>query len=317
MGADGAVVTGIGMITPLGADARETLQAWRSGRRAEFAPAAEFSGTPLEGAETAVAAAFDPGERLGSRRMLKYMSGAAVLGCVAAHEASADADVSGRFRPERVGIYAGVGLAAARAEDVVPVLRASVDEEGRFSSRLLGERGLAVANPLLSFKILANVPPCLVSIIEKVKGPSLIFTPWEGQTGQAFFEAWRAVADGEVDCALAGAAETAAHPSTLAYLVQAGLLRPGERAADGAAYVVIERAGSAQADGRRVYARIAGMEVGAWEGGPCDPLAERMGRCFAAAPAIAFGLACRTPGMGVAVGGADGQGFRADLETCS
>jgi 3-oxoacyl-(acyl-carrier-protein) synthase len=257
---------------------------------------------------------FDPGERLGSRRMLKYMSESAVLGCVAAHEAAADANMQRRFRSERIGLYAGTGLAAARIEETVPMLHESTDANGRFSCRLFAERGLSATNPLLSFKILANMPPCLVSIIEGVKGPNMIFTPWEGQTGYALLEAWRAVADGEVDCALVGGADAAAHPLTFVYLSQAGLLGEGESPANGAAYVVMERAESARRDQQRVYARLAHAEVSASGDGPHDPLAARMGRSFAAAPAIAFCLACQIPGMATSVCGVDGQEFRAEVE---
>ncbi len=308
------VVTGIGMLTPLGATAGETHGAWRSGRQARFAPLPELAHTPLGTAQIALMPDFDPGERLGSRRMLKYMSESAVLGCVAAHEAAADASIQKRFRPERIGLYAGTGLAAARIEEAAPMLRESVDENGRFSCRLLGERGLAATNPLMSFKILANMPPCLVSIIEGVKGPNMIFTPWEGQTGHALLEAWRAVSEGEVDCALAGGADAPAHPFTLLYLSQAGLLGEDEKPANGAAYVVMERAESARRDQQRVYARTAHMEVSASGDRPHDPLAARMGRCFAAAPAIALCLACQVEGMATSVCGADGQEFRAELE---
>ena len=308
------VVTGIGMVTSLGATAAETQESWRSGRIARRAPIAELAGTALEEAEAALLPELDPGERLGSRRMLKYMSQAAVLGCVAAHEAAADASLSERFPSERVGLYAGTGLAAASVKDIAPMLEKSVDEEGRFSCRLLGERGLPATNPLLSFKILANMPPCLVSILEGIKGPNLIFTPWEGQAGQALFEAWRAVAEGEVDCALAGAADTAAHTSTFVHLRTTGLLGEDEYPADGAAYVVMERADTARRDGQRAHALITAMEVGTSPDGHHDPLAERMGRSFAAAPAIALALACQGAGIVPCVSGADRQMFRAELE---
>lgn len=307
-------MTGVGMVTPLGATAGESQEAWRSGRQARFAPLPELARTPLRTARVALMPEFDPGERLGSRRMLKYMSESAALGCVAAHEAAADASIHRRFRSERIGLYAGTGLAAARIEEAAPMLRESTDENGRFSCRLFGERGLAATNPLLSFKILANIPPCIVSIVEDVRGPNMIFTPWEGQTGHALLEAWRAISEGEVDCVLAGGADAAAHPFTFVYLRQAGLLGDGENAANGAAYVVMERAESARRDRQRVYARVAHMEVSTSGDGPHDPLAVRMGRSFAAAPAIAFCLACQIQGMATCVCGADGQEFRAEVE---
>ncbi len=96
------------------------------------------------------------------------MSPAALLGCVAAREAAEDCGLRERFAPERVGLYVGVGLAAAGLDEVAPMLRESVDEHGRFSCRLLGERGLAATSPLLSFKILANMPACLMSVLEGI-----------------------------------------------------------------------------------------------------------------------------------------------------
>jgi len=313
MAAPDVVVTGIGMVTPLGATAPESGAAWRAGRGARRRRLPELAGTPLENDEVAVLPDFDPAERLGGRRMLKYMSAAAVLGCVAAREASTDAGLRRRFRPERVGVYAGTGLAAASVDEAMPMLRESIDTEGRFSTRLLGERGLAATNPLLSFRILANMPPCLVSILEGARGANLIFTPWEGQTGAALQEAWRAVADGEVDAALAGGADNAACPATLVYLRRHGLLGDGECAAAGAAYLVVERAESAARDGQRAYARVASIELTACEGAARDPLAPRLGRTFAAAPAILVALACQAPGGEVSIRGVDRQEFRAEV----
>jgi 3-oxoacyl-(acyl-carrier-protein) synthase len=309
------VVTGIGMVTPLGATARASAEAWRDGRCAARATLPDLAGTSLERAEVAVLPEFDPADRLGSRRMLKYMSDAAVLGCVAAHEAMADADAKRRFRPERIGLFAGSGLAAASVKEVLPMVRESIGADGRFSCQRFGSHGLAATNPLLSFKILANMPPCIASMIEGVKGPNFIFTPWEGQTAAALYEAWRAVAAGEVDCALAGAADNAAHPATFVYLKQAGLLRDEEYPAPGAAYLVFERAETAEKASLRSYAHIAHMELRPSDGPARDPLAPRMGRSFAAMPAILLALACQISDVPVVLCGVDRQEFRVELRT--
>ena len=314
MDSNDVVVTGIGMVTPLGTDAPSTLAAWRAGGTARRQALPELAGTALERAEVALLPSFDAAARLGGRRMLKYMSEAALLGCVAAHEACSEACVSRRFTPERVGLYAATGLAAAGVQDVVPLVHECIDEAGRFSCKLLGERGLAATNPLLSFKILANMPPCLVSIIECIKGPNLIFTPWEGQAGAALLEAWRAVAGGEVDCAVAGAADSASHAATLIYLRQAGLLRDGECPASGAAYLVMERGESALREGRHIYAAISSIELINSDFPACDPLAERIGRAFAAAPALLLALACCEPPGDVSITGVDSQELRASVE---
>ena len=307
------VVTGVGLLTPLGATAKESVQAWRNGQSAKRSPLQELEDTPLEDVGVAILPEFNIIERLGSRRMLKYMSDAAVLGCLAAREALEDADAKSRFSPGRIGLYAATGLASANINEVQTMVEESIDENGQFSCSRLGKRGLPATNPLLSFKILANMPPCLISIMECIKGPNFIFSPWEGQTSAALLEAWRAVATGEVDCALAGAADSAAHPATFVYLFQAGLLRKGEYPASGSAYLVFESLETAKKDGKHIYTQIENMRLTPSNGGISDPLSERMGRTFAAAPALLLGLKSMDGEGILSICGVDQQKLEVDL----
>jgi 3-oxoacyl-(acyl-carrier-protein) synthase len=308
------VVTGVGLLTPIGATTSDCAQAWYNGESARRKPLQELLGTPLEDVGVAILPEINIVERLGSRRMLKYMSDAAILGCLAAREALEDAEAKTRFSPERIGLYAATGLASANIHEVQRMVEESIDENGQFSCRLLGGRGLSATNPLLSFKILANMPPCLISIMECIKGPNFIFSPWEGQTGAALLEAWRAVATGEVDCALAGAADSAAHPATFVYLRQAELLRNGEYPASGAAYLVFERLETASKDEKRIYAYIKDMLLTPSDEGISDPLSGRIGRTFAAAPAILLGLQSLAGKSRFSICGVDRQKFEVELE---
>jgi 3-oxoacyl-(acyl-carrier-protein) synthase len=307
------VVTGIGVIGPLGTTAGDFVRAWDSGVRAVKQPLSELAGTPLESADVAVLPEVNAAERLGGRRMLKYMSDAAVLGCIAAREALQNSNALNRFPPERIGLYAATGLAAANVRDVTTMIEGSIDDHGEFSCQLLGKRGLAAANPLISFKILANMPPCLISIIEGIKGPNLIFTPWEGQTGAAILEAWHAVRNSEVDCALVGAADTAACPSTFVYLRQSGILSDGEFPASGAAYLVLESGESARRDGRPAYCVVRSVELAHSQTSAHDPLSERIGRTFASAPAILLSLACMCLWSELSICGVDSQKLHIEL----
>ena len=90
MSAESVVITGVGMLTPLGATAAATAQAWQAGLSAVRARRDELKGTLLAHQDVAVLPPFDAAQRLGSRKMLKFMSEAAVLGCLAAREALAD-----------------------------------------------------------------------------------------------------------------------------------------------------------------------------------------------------------------------------------
>lgn len=301
------VITGVGMVTSLGTTARETAEAWRTGGTFTSRPLPDLAGTPLENAHAGMLAEFDAAMRLGGRKTLKYMSHAAMLGCVAAREAALDARLRERFRGEDAGLFAATGLAAADAHQALPLVRESIDHEGHFSTRLLGQRGLPATDPLLSFRILANMPACLISIQEGIRGPSYIFTPWEGQTGAALREAWRAVASGEVAAAITGAADTPAHPATFVYLRQSGVLRGNDVPSDAASYLVLERAETAVRDSQRIYAQLESVEVAETREAGFDPLRSRMGCAIAASPAVLLALAAQLSWPEVSLCGSDGS----------
>jgi 3-oxoacyl-(acyl-carrier-protein) synthase len=311
------VVTSVGMVTPLGLTSRQSADGWRQGLPANREPLAALAGTPLEGFEVGTLPGFDPALRVGNRRMLKFMSFAAMLGAAAAREAVETAGVRRRFAPHRVGLFAGTGLAAANIDEVRPIIERSI-EDGQFSCRLLGTQGLSSTNPLLSFRILANMPACIISILEGIQGPNLIFTPWEGQSSAALQEAWQAVASGEVDCALTGGSDQPAHPATIVYLRRMGMLGPDDYPSPGAGYLVLERAQTARRDGVAVLARIHSVEVHTLgeeaSAAGSDPLAGRMGRTFAAAPGILLGLASLGIEVPTTMYGADAQLLRAEIE---
>jgi len=294
------------MVTPLGATREDTIATWLRNSSMQTDCLHALAGTALAEAQVARTAEFDAAERLGGRKMLKFMAGSAVLGCVAAHEAIAQARANERFAPEKTGLYAATGLAAADAEQVKSMLESSIDEHGEFSCRLLGEQGLAATNPLLSFRILANMPACLVSILENIKGPNYIFTPWESQAALALAEAWSAVAHGEVDCAVVGGADTPAHPSTFVYLRQDGWLTAQDVPANAGGYLVLERRETACRRGMPILGVLEDVRVSHSESKATDPLATRMGRTFVAAPFILTALACHDKNLPTSMTSADG-----------
>jgi len=304
-------ITGIGMVTPLGGSFAETSSAWISGLSAMPGQLAGLSGTAAAMRQAAVPDVSDNVKRLGGGRMLKYMSEAGLYGSLAAREALSVSDALRRFAPERIGLYAATGLAAVNPSDVQRTIDASIDDAGNFACGLFGSRGLSATNPLLSFKILANMPPCIVSIMEGIKGPNFIFSPWEGQAAAALEEAWRAVSEGEVDAALVGAADSPANPSVLVYLIQSGLISEDEFPSSGAGYLLLESSSTAERDGVRTIAYLSSVSVSNDGSGPCDPIAHRMGRMYAAAPPVLLGLSCIDHTLSCIMSGVGGQGFSA------
>ncbi len=196
--------------------------------------------------------------------MVRLMSRESQLAVAAARLAMADAGLrSGeRYAAEDIGLYGATGTVGLPLQDVLPLMKASLDGEGRFDLGLFGEVGLRTVNPLLSFKILSNMPLCFVSLCENIQGPNAVFTPWEGQGAQAIAAGIQALREGDVSCVLVGGSDAKTHELAFISLEQQGLFRAWKRTGkglvpgEGAAYLVLERAKDAEARGARSYARI-------------------------------------------------------------
>jgi hypothetical protein len=230
--------------------------------------------------------------------MRKFMSRQAMLAAAAARAAMRDFNPFQRgVSPERVGLYASVGLASINHQAGLAILRESAGPDGTFDSARFFERGTRAVNPLLAFEVLANMPACVVSVLEGIKGESAIYTPYEDSGAQALMAAAEALAEGRVDLALVVAADTPDEPSSLSELALLGHLGEGELAAATGAALALTRSfeGGSSRPGLRDF-RLVRAKSGA---PPWDPLADRLGRSMAAAPAILAILAAMAPELGL------------------
>jgi 3-oxoacyl-[acyl-carrier-protein] synthase II len=258
------VITGIGMVTPLGMDPDAALDGIRRGVRAAAKPSA-FDATPFACRVCAEVPTFAPEEFLRDPKTARLMNRDGHLAAAAARLALADADlcIGKDYAAEEVGLFGATGLAALRIDEVAPLIRLSATPEGGFDPRRFGSHALRRVRPILSFKILSNMPLCFVSIFEDIRGPNAIYNPWEGQGAQAIARGMTAIRRGEAPCALVGACDTKVHELSFLSLEMAGVFRswrergcgvvPGE----GAAFLVLEHAARARARGARILARIA------------------------------------------------------------
>lgn len=85
------------------------------------------------------------------------------------------------YPPADIALFGATGLAGLPVREVAPLLRASAGANGEFDLTRFGQAGLKAVSPILSFKILSNMPFCFVSINENIQGPNGIYTPWEGE----------------------------------------------------------------------------------------------------------------------------------------
>ncbi|HYG33716.1 MAG TPA: beta-ketoacyl synthase N-terminal-like domain-containing protein, partial [Clostridia bacterium] len=235
------------MITPLGDDPRQALERMQAG---------ECAATPLTGFDASLfycpvgaqVRVFEPQRYVSEAKMIRLMNRDAQFAVAAARLALENAGVKSgvTYAPEDIALFGATGLAGLPLREVSPLIRASSDPEGKFDLGRFGEAGLRAVSPILSFKILSNMPFCFVSINEGIEGLNGIYTPWEGQGAQAILAGMRALRAGDARCALVGGCDVKTHELAFASLQQHGLFDswrkdgqgvvPGE----GAAFLVLE-----------------------------------------------------------------------------
>lgn len=269
MSADGAaVITGVGLVTPLGVGVKEVLDGIRQGRTAAAKPSG-FDVSPFSCPVCAEVPSFAPEEFLRDPKTARLMNRDGQLAAAAARLALADAGLTvGTHCPaEEIGLFGATGLAAMHIDEVAALIRHSAAPDGGFDPRRFGSQALRRIRPILSFKILSNMPICFVSIFEGIGGPNVIYNPWEGQGAQAIARGVAAIRRGEVPCALVGGCDAKTHELSFISLEIAGVFRSwrergrGTVPGEGAAFLVLEHMEYARRRGARVLARVETMAL--------------------------------------------------------
>ena len=272
---DEVVITGIGMVTPLGFTAAGVLEKIQAGATA-IAPPRQFDASPFGCPVCATIDDFRPQDFIAEAKLIRLMSRDAQLAVAAAHLALQDAGLGENrcYAPEDIGVFGATGLAGLPVREIAPMLKASTDAAGQFDLTKFGDAGLRAVSPILSFKILSNMPICFVSICENLQGPSAVYTPWEGHGARAIESGVLALLDGDARCVLVGGCDVKTHELAFLALEQLGLfeswhrtgtgLAPGE----GAVFLVLETAAAALNRGAKSYARIADWKFQCQQGPP-------------------------------------------------
>lgn len=184
-------VTGIGVISPLGNtvdDAFENAAAGRSAIRRLEEPWANRLSSPL-----AATVKFE-GETHFEPQRLRMLDRVSQFAVVAARQAMAAAHAAdGGFGPDRVGVFLGTGMGAARTTD-----------EGY---RACYGGGPERINPFSVLMAMNNAPAAWIGAEFGVTGPNLTYSTACSSATVAIGEAWSRVARGELDLAIAGGAE--------------------------------------------------------------------------------------------------------------
>jgi 3-oxoacyl-[acyl-carrier-protein] synthase II len=291
MNARRVVITGMGLISPLG-NTRESLWEALASGTSGVAP---LQAVPAEYLPTSFAAEarqftgsiddFGPLEsekKKAIRKGLKVMCRESQMGVAAAQRALADADLGdcgtsagGKLDPERAGVIFGSDYMITAPDDFAAGIQRCIDEGGNFDFARWASEGMPQVTPLWLLKYLPNMPASHVAIYNDFRGPNNSLTLREASSNVAVGEAFRTIVRGSADMILAGGTGTRIHPLKMVHCVTQeevaatgvdparasrpfDLNRGGMVLGEGAGAIVLEELASAQARGARIYAEVLG-----------------------------------------------------------
>ena len=255
------VVTGFGMVTPLGNSVDETWQGMVDGRSG-VARITRFDATGYPATIAGEVKDFDIREYVDKREARK-MDAFSHYAVAASVQAMRDAGLpEGTFDPERIGIALGVGIGGF--------------ETLESSYEALFLKGPDRVPPMTIPKHIANEGPGNAAIILNCQGPCYAITTACSSGTDAIGSAYRLVKDGVMDVMITGGVEACiTRLSVMGFCVIQALTtdfndRPTEASrpfdarrsgfviGEGAGIMTIESLEHAQARGARIYAEVIG-----------------------------------------------------------
>jgi 3-oxoacyl-[acyl-carrier-protein] synthase II len=273
------VVTGIGLVTPLGVGADATWGELIAGRTA-VGPIQSYDASSLRTQLGAEIADFKPREYV-DRRALRTMTRYDVLATVAGVLAMRDSGLQLEDDPDgRFGLFTASGKEISEPEHFQEVAVAVRDSSGRVDMRKFGELAFDQVHPLFYIEGLQGASLFYLSDAFPLRGPNTFFAGGSEAGLTAIGRAYRAIRRGEADAALAGGADApvcwwnmskidSLRMTTPSNELGARACRPYDRDRDGtvmgegAAFVVLEEYEAARARDAHVYAEIVGFGTAA------------------------------------------------------
>ena len=278
------VITGMGLVSPLGSSPDELWNGLVSGRSGVdrlqnldgqnlptffAAEARGFTGHidnfgPLEATQKKTI-------RKGSKIMCREIQMGVAAAQLSLHAAGLQ---TGQFDVDRTGVVYGCDYMMTIPDEFTEGIRACTDEEGFHFDRW-AELGMRKVDPLWLLKYLPNMPACHVAIFNDLRGPNNSITLREASANLAIAEAYCTIARGSADVMIAGATGSRVHPlRTLHIVLQEELAtqghdpsklsrpfdlhRQGSVLGEGAGAIILEELETAQKRGANILAEVVG-----------------------------------------------------------
>ena len=257
------MVTGVGMVTPIGLDVDATWEALLRGVSGA-GPITLFDASDQAVRFACEVKGFDPLrylDRKGARRADRFLQFAIGAAAQAMEQAGFGTGLS-HLPPDRTGVIVGVGIGG------LPLLEAQ--------HRKLLSRGPRTISPLLIPMFIPDMTTGLLSILYGARGPNYATVSACASSGHSLGLAFRSIRRGETDVMIAGGTESAITPLAVAGFAAMGSMstrnddpgracrpfdarRDGFVLGEGAGMLVLEELEHARGRGANILGEIAGF----------------------------------------------------------
>src|SRR5437870_4699289 len=255
------VVTGLGIVSPLGNDADAFWQQLLAGK----CGVDKITSFDTAGYDTQIAAEvknFDPTPAFPSPKEIRRTDRFAQFGVYAGWQALRDSGLDlDRVNRDEVGVFFGSGIGG---------LKTTAEQH-----KILIDRGPGRLSPFMIPMLILNMASGLFSMYYKLRGPNFATCSACATSSHALGEAWRTIKMGDAQIIFAGGAEATIVPIGIGGFCAMKAMstrnddpqhasRPFDKERDGfvmgegAGVLVLEEYGHARARGARIYAELAG-----------------------------------------------------------
>ncbi len=259
------VVTGLGLVTPLGTDVESTWNALLAGTPGA-APITKFDPKDLSVRFACEVKGFDPLQYMDRKEARRYDL-FAQFALAAAHQAVTQAGLEGRFpEPERTGVVIGSGIGGMQTYEE--------------NCKLYLTKGPDRVSPFFVPMFIPDIAAGLVSIRYGLKGPNFATVSACASSAHAIGESFNLIRHGMADAIVSGGAEAAITGLTVAAFANMKALstrndspetasrpfdsgRDGFVLGDGGAVVVLESLEHAERRGARILGEVLGYGLSA------------------------------------------------------
>ena len=258
------VITGLGAVTPLGNNVKDTWEAMKAGKNG-IAPITLFDTAAYKAKLAAEVKGFDPKDYLEINETLRtdrYTQ----FAIAAAQQAVDDSGIESNVEPERFAVEIGTGIGGIRTFEIE-------------HTKLL-EKGPRRVSSLFVPMMISNMAAGMIAIRHGCKGIAMPAVTACASGSNAIGEAMRMIRHGYADAVITGGTEAAVSQSAVAGFVNMQALsvsedpnaaslpfdsrRAGFVIGEGAVALILEEYEHAKSRGAKIYAEVCGY------GSTCD-----------------------------------------------